>query len=375
MMTFTAHLRRPLPQGAELINGEVTPHPAVATWMAREWNRQAPSHPEEVGIVFLAHGLDYPWNETMREAVASLTERCKIEFALCTADPTLVERALRRLEERGARAIVVVRVFGLAASFKADMERMIGLDVETGLDHGPDQSSSRVSPAGYAAPTAQGHGGPSDHHGHTAGGPGLRIRSSSLLTTAGGLEDHRLVAQALLDRAKALSKDPSKETVFLVAHGAEDDRVNDPWRRILESLAHQMRAAGAENFHAIQTGTWREDWPNKRAPEVAALRSRVEEAVRQGGRAIVVPARTAAQGDEREFLKGLVFELGNGFAPHPLFAQWAEEKIQEGLSALAVRDGALGPASQAPRTEVNTLKPKLHSAHPLHPGSGAHHSH
>ena len=97
-----------------------------------------------------------------------------------------------------------------------------------------------------------------------------------------------------------------------------------------------MRTNGGANFRAIRTGTWREDWPDKRASELAAIRHIVEDAARDGGRTLVIPARTAEQGNEREFLKGLNFELGTGFAPHPLFARWVEEKIREGAAKLEV---------------------------------------
>lgn len=326
MMSFTAALRRLLPTGAELSDGEVTPHPAVATWMAHEANRFLPLRPEEIGVVFLAHGSDYHWNETMRQSVSSLAERYQIEFAFCMADPPLVERAVHRLEQRGARAIVVVRVFGLASNFQESVERMLGLDVEKphpAHDHGHD------------------HG----HGGHLAGPPGPRIHSAALLTTVGGLEDDPLFARALLDRAQALSRDPTRETVILVAHGSGEDGRNAHWRHLLESLADQMRADGGAKFRAIHAATWREDWPDKREPEVAAVRRMVEEATREGGRAIVIPARTTGKGMEADFLKGLSFDLGTGFAPHPLFVSWVEQQIQAGVAALGMArtDAALSP--------------------------------
>lgn len=325
MMSFTASLRRLLPAGAELSDDEVTPHPAVATWMAHEANRFLPLRPEEIGVVFLAHGSDYHWNETMRQSVSSLAERYQIEFAFCMADPPLVERAVRRLEQRGARAIVVVRVFGLASNFQESVERMLGLDME------------KPRPA---------HGLGHDHgHGQMAGPPGPRIRAAALLTTVGGLEDDPLFARALLDRAQALSRNPARETVILVAHGSGDDNRNAHWRHLLESLADQMRADGGAKFRTIHAATWREDWPDKREPEVAAVRRMVEEATREGGRAIVIPARTTGQGMEADFLKGLSFDLGTGFAPHPLFVSWVEQQIQAGVAALGMArtDAALSP--------------------------------
>ncbi len=363
MMTFNADLRSKVPKAAEWIECDVTPHPAVTLWIAREVNRQTRFRPEDLGVVFLAHGADYHWNETLREAVAPLTNRYKIDFCFSMADPPLVERAVRRLEQRGARAIVVVRVFALTESFERDVKRMLGLDAEEAFatheprgepvfssdaqlraDNAPATVPGMADMPGMTAPSHE------NHHGH-AGVPPPRIQSSALLATAGGLEDHPFFASALLDRAKALSKNPARETVILVAHGSGDDAVNDYWRRILESLATQIRTNGAAQFRAIRTGTWREDWPDKRAPELAAVRSMLEEAAGDGGRALLIPARVTGQGSERAFLKGLDFELGAGFVPHPLFARWVEAKIREGVSALQL--GGLSSATpfQTPRSQ------------------------
>lgn len=317
MMSFQAGLAGHLPETATLV-ADVTPDPLIGTWMFREARRHLPIRPEEVGVVFLAHGADHHWNEAMRAAVGDLTNRYRIELAFSMADPPVVERAIRKLEARGARAIVIVRVFGLAASFRATVERMIGADVESGAEM-----------AGGHDHTMHGHG-----HG-PAGAPPPRIRSASLITTVGGLEDSPHFAAALLDRALELSKDPSKETVILVAHGAGDEGGNEHWRQLLGSLAEQMnRAHQGTSFRAIRFGTWREDWPEKHATELTAIRAMVETASSDGGRALVVPARTISRGAENEFLAGLRYELGHGFAPHPRFQAWLEEQIALGIASL-----------------------------------------
>jgi sirohydrochlorin ferrochelatase len=311
MMTFEGGLE--LPERAELVVGDVTPHPALGLWMLREATRHSPLRAEDVGVVFLAHGADFHWNDGMRTAVAGLGARYKLEFAFCMADQPVVERAVRRLEQRGARAIVVVRVFGLESSFRGEVERMLGLDVE--------QPSS--------AHAGHGHG-----PGPASAEPSARIRSSAPMVTVGGLEAHALFAGALLERARELSRDPARETLILVAHGAGEDARNDHWLGILQALARRMRAAGGDRFRAIEVATWREDWPDKREPWIKKVRGLVEDARKDGGKAIVVPARTSAEGPERELLAGLDFELGRGFAPHPLFERWVEEQILSGIRQL-----------------------------------------
>ncbi len=332
MMTFTGEIRRALPAGAELLVDEVTPHPDIATWMAREANRRLPLRAKDLGVVLLAHGSDYHWNEAVQQGVHLLEDRYQIEYAFSMADQATVERAVRRLERRGARAAVIVRVFPTASAFQRDVEHMIGLDVESG-----EPGAAHV---GHAA-----HG---DHgHGAANGAPAPRIRSALPLSTVGGLEAHPLFARALFDRARELSRDPKRETVILVAHGSGDDAANARWLAQLETMAQTMRANGGAVFRAIRVATWREDWPAKREPWIAKVRAMVQEAQQDGGRALVIPARTTSRGPEREFLGDLAYELGSGFAPHPLFARWFEEQINAGRAALAVAPDPLAARAAA----------------------------
>jgi sirohydrochlorin ferrochelatase len=324
MMSFTAMMSGYL--GKTPVSASLTPDPLVSTWLVREANRHLPLTADDVGVVYLAHGADYHWNESMARAVDAVASRYKIELAFSMADQPIVERAIRRLEARGARAIVVVRVFGLRDSFLGSINRMLGLDAD--------------GPALAQAPAD--HGDHGHGHGHgPAGPPPPRIRSSALITTTGGLEDSPLFAEALLDRALALSTDPSKETIVLTAHGAGSDAQNARWKTLLASLVGQMKKGKGAAFRAIEAGTWREDWPDKREPEIAAIRAIVENGGKDGGRVIVIPARTTSEGPEQELLAGLTFTLGSGFAPHPLFERWVEEQIVAGIAALS--SGA-GPA-------------------------------
>lgn len=118
----------------------------------------------------------------MRESVQPLAKRYKIEFAFSMADPVTVERAIRKLEQRGAKAAIIVRVFAMENSFRKSVERMAGLDVE-----------------GIARDAADNHAG--HGHGEGAGIPAPRILSRLPIRTVGGLESHSLFAAALLERA------------------------------------------------------------------------------------------------------------------------------------------------------------------------------
>lgn len=338
MMSFDADLKASLPAGAQLHGEGSGPEALLATWMAREANRQLALNSRDLGVIVLAHGSDFHWNETMRKAVQPLEARYPIEYVFSMADQPLIERAVRRLERRGARAAVIVRVFGLTSSFEADVERMIGADVEKA------QASGTAAHHGHGA-THDAHEG--HHHGDVPAAPPRRIRSTLAMTTVGGLEANPLFAAALLDRARELSRDPRTDTVILVAHGTREDARNVQWLKILSQLAAYMEKSGGTPFRAIRYATWREDWPDKRDPWVKQVQAMVLEAARDGGRAIVIPARTNGRGPEGAFLEGLKFELGEGFAPHPLFTRWVEEQVLEARRALGASSPATKPAAHA----------------------------
>lgn len=315
MMSFDAMLERRLLSESvnDFINAGID-RAMTATWMQREVNRRLIRSAADLGVVIQAHGSDFHWNQTMRDAVAPLHGNYAVEYAFSMADRPSIEAALMRLEERGLRGAVVVRIFGRASSFRSTIETMLGMDIE----------NSNGLPR---------------HHGHAPPGQmmmmgGGRIRTPLVVTSAGGLEDHPLFAEALLARALDLSEDPASETVILVAHGLGDDEGNAEWLELLDSLANQMTALGGDSFRAIRFGTWREDWPDKRDEWIERMREMVEVAQQDGGRALVIPARTNATGPEERLLEGLDFELGEGFAPHPLFVRWVESQAEAGYENL-----------------------------------------
>jgi sirohydrochlorin ferrochelatase len=311
MMAYSNWLRRSVPERAGWIDGEVTPHSAVTAWMRREANRHLDPGDDRLGVIVHAHGSDFHWNETMREAAAPLGEDYLLEYAFSMGGAGTLGRAVRRLEERGARAVVIVRVFSMANSFLGGIERLIGADYES---------------------CASGPGVTKQGHGH--GAPPARLETGVPIVTVGGLEDHPLFARALLDRARAISRDPADETVILVAHGKGDDAGNAQWLDLLGSLRDRMVDHGGDAFRAIRVGTWREDWPDKREAAMRRMRAEIEQANKDGGQALVVPARTTGQGPARELLPDLEFRLGEGFAPHPLFVEWLREQVQLGREAL-----------------------------------------
>src|SRR3546814_2134359 len=60
-----------------------------------------PLSDREIGVVVLAHGADWHWNQTLRETVRPLERQYRIEYAFSMADQATIERAVQRLHARG----------------------------------------------------------------------------------------------------------------------------------------------------------------------------------------------------------------------------------------------------------------------------------
>ncbi|MTI86585.1 MAG: hypothetical protein FH748_01305 [Balneolaceae bacterium] len=308
MMAFSSRIQPLTYKYGALYNGkDLTPHKDVELWLAKQANSYLPVTKENLGVVFMPHGSDYNWNRTMMDAIAELHNEYKIEYAFSMGDADLIEQAARKLEKRGATAITVLRIFSLESSFKKSTEFLLGLRKDIGRNA---------------------------HMMHGAGMP-PRIRSGSIFYTTGGLEDSPLFAEALLDRAIALSENPEKETIILVGHGTRTEEGNTRWLENLKSITEHMEKTAREKgyqFRGFKYENWREDWPKLREKRIKNVRSMVKEAGKDGGTAIVIPARTTQGGHARRWLGDLEFRHdGEGFAPHPLFVQWVEGLIQESL--------------------------------------------
>lgn len=339
MMDFSGWFARDLPADAQLVSSPIADSAALAQWMQRAANEAelqfAPIDASQIGVVALAHGADWFWNRDIEQALASVGERHKLVYAFSMADPPIVERAVRKLELEDVRAIVVVRAFGMAASFLPTVERMLGTDVESG--HGA-----------HSVPASGGHGMDMMHHGqadHASLAAPPRIRSMLPMVSVGGVEDDALFAKALLVNARSVSKQPSAETVILVAHGQGEDAANKQWMDLLDSLATQMRADGGDEFRAIRIATWREDWPDKNKAAVKQVRQMIAEAQHDGGRALIVPARINGRGAADRFLSGLEFGWSQGFAQTSYFAQWFEQEIKRGVDKFTAPAATAGTHS------------------------------
>ena len=320
MMTWERELRRAAPE-AEIRPAGEFPAELVDGWVRREAVHHRGVTPDEICTLVVAHGASVHWNNEIREAVEPLQENRCIETTFGMADRDLVQRALGRLERRGARGVVLVRVFGLESSFRAGYEEMLGIVSDDGMD-GIDSATGAVVPAGLLE-----------------GRPRRPLIPTGMqVVTVGGVEDHPLLVQSIIDRFRQVSLDPSKEVILLTAHGSGSDVVNSHWEQVLENIGASISRSVPE-LHDIRGVTWREDWPEKRKDRIAGAREWVSRFTRRGFRVIVAPVRTAGEGPAHDFLEGLEFTQIHGFAPHPLFTRWLEEQIELGMRQLQAGAG------------------------------------
>lgn len=292
---------------------EILPHPNVLLWLKKTANAYLPASSEEAGVVIMPHGATQPWNDAVESAIAPLKGRYRIEMAYGMGDPLTIQQAISRLEDQGVRQIVFVRMYALSEQMKEITDYILGLS-ERPPSHGED------------------HDAP----------PPPQIRSAARFSTFGGYEEDPSVAEILHERIMEISREPSEETVILVAHGAGDDDADARWLSAMNRQIEQLRKdSHCKKLRALLAATLREDWPEKREKAVAQLKEKIEEGKRSG-RVLLISHRLRGAGPYRGLLEkaglkqGEDYEMsGAGFAPHPVLTRWLEKGLAQEIRAMS----------------------------------------
>jgi len=268
------------------------------------------------GILVMAHGGSEAWNREVEATVAPLRADYEVEIAYGMARASTIGQAVERLEKKGVRRTAVVRMFISGDSFLKPTEQILGLR---------DIPEKKMQAGSHMGSHMGGGGG---HHME----PVRRIASQgSFMLSKEGVGDSPLVDEILLDRVKALSSDPTKESVLILAHGPGDEAENERWLADMRLRVQGLHKLG--KFRHIQCETLREDWPERRINAERRIRAYVEAGNRSGGRVIVVPFRVSGFGPYKELLDGLTYTSdGRGFCPHPKMTQWIKQTADELLA-------------------------------------------
>ena len=258
----------------------------------------------EFGVLVMAHGGSGDWNARVEDAVEPLRASFPVTIAFGMADPEAMQAGIDRLERQGVERIGVVRLFVSGESFRHRTEYLLGLR--------PDPPAA--SPHYPAGPT----GGANCRCGGSPLEP-LRHRSEIRMSDT-GLAASEQVGDIVVERALALSRDPERETVLLLAHGMGAPAANGRLVADLERVADRLRAAAP--FAGVAVETLREDWPEARRAAETRIRRRIEAAAEQG-EALVIPFRLHGFGPYAQVLDGLRYRPDTlGLLPHPGITRW-----------------------------------------------------
>ncbi len=290
---------------------ELLPHPNVLLWLKKTANHFVAVRPDEIGVVIMPHGSTQPWNDAVERTIEPLKGKYKIEMAYGMGDPWIIQDAVSRLEERGVKRIVFVRMYALHDQMKPLTDYILGL-------------------AESPMPPGRGSG-----HDHEASAPPPQVRSAALFSTFGGYEEYPGMAEVIHERITEISKEPTKESVILLAHGAKADEDDAKWLSVMNAnLERVKKDPHCARLKAVIAATVREDWPEVREKAVADVRKLIEEASRDG-RVLVIADRLYGSGPYKKMLKGLDYVLNEKGLVHPVMTRWLEEGITKVATALA----------------------------------------
>ncbi|MCS6897153.1 MAG: hypothetical protein NZM29_04205 [Nitrospira sp.] len=280
---------------------ELLPHPNVGLWLKKTANRSTPLAPNQIGVVVMPHGSTQPWNDAVEATIRPLMTKYPIELAYGMGDPFIIQEAVSRLERRGIRHIIFVRLYALDHQMKPITEYILGLS-----DRHP----------------ADGHDG-----GHGLTGAPPQVRTAVTFSSFGGYEQNPDIALVLHKRIAELSKDPTNETVLLLAHGEGTDEGDRLWISVMnEHIARLRQEPHCARLKDIKALTVREDWPGKREKAVATVRATIEEASQQG-RVLIIANRLYGAGPYRHMLAGLNFELNDRGLVDPVLTRWIDDGL------------------------------------------------
>lgn len=281
------------------------------------------AHPVDakIGLMLMAHGGDDAWNRTVLDAVEPIQNDMPVEVAFGMAAAETIQQSAEKLERRGAKRIVVVRLFISGDSFVDRTEQILGL--KPGASPRPPNAARAVHA----------------HASHDmASMPLWRIDShAEFVLTREGLMDADSMGEILAERTSALSRRPALESVLVIGHGPESEVENERWLARMNQLADAIRKRAP--FRNVRVETLREDWPERRKDAEARIRSYVERASADGGKAIVIPFRVAGFGPYANVLGELDYVADKkGLLPSRQVTAWIRDQAKNA----ALRAGWIG---------------------------------
>ncbi len=256
-----------------------------------------------VGVLALGHGYKAEGDALFKSGYAGIarTYPTAVGLGMTMMDSSQIQMAVDRLEAAGAKTIVVLPTeIGDSTSLIRQWEYAFGRrDQSSYLDVERINSKARVVLA--------------------------RTPTTSPLTT-----------RILADFVQGVSRDPSRETVVLIAHGPED--AGDNRRELINLAAIATGIRSATKVVEVRYGTLQDDAPPAiRQKNVNEMRGWIETARAAGRDVIVVPvvivSRSGVSRRIANDLEGLAYtSTVKGIAEHPLFERWILDTVAAAAS-------------------------------------------
>ncbi len=278
--------------------------------------------PDRPGVLLLAHGGQRAWNDRVISLSAAVNQQQPTETALGMASRPAIQAAIDRLVARQVTRIVAVPLFVSShSSVVTSTEYLLGLRTEMPAD-------LRI----FARMNHAAHGAAHDTTADAAGGQDntRSVESRVPIRMTPALNQHRIVAEILTDRARSVSADPAREAVILVAHGPVPDEDNARWLADMKVLADQMKTDAS--FASIDYLTVRDDAPAPiRSVAAEELRGLVSRRAAEDRRVLVVPLLLSYGGIEKGIqkrLEGLTYAMPDqGLMPDDRLISWVREMV------------------------------------------------
>lgn len=274
-------------------------------------NNKSIRTPDNFGLMLMAHGGGLDWNKGVETAVKPLREDMAVEIVYGMADAKSMQETVDKLEASGVTNIGVIRLFISGESFFERTEKILGIrkGAPDRYSKNKDGTPLKISMMG----------------GKRTEFWQLETDASFALSKQGLSEAHRMNA-ILADRALAMSNNPLKEDVLILAHGPGDDGENQRWIDNITARSSSIKLAAP--FRRVQVMTLREDWPGRRIDAEKQIRDFVQRAENEDGTTIVIPFRTHGFGPYHKVLEGLDYRSnGKGLLPHKNVSLWIEEQV------------------------------------------------
>ena len=281
---------------------------------------QAQPAADRGGVLLLAHGGSKAWNDEVSALAAKVDATLPTEVAFGMATRAAIQGAVDRLAARGVTRITAVPLFiSSHSSVITSTEYLLGVRAEA-----PPELAI------FARMKHGSGGGHDEHAAHAApADPTSRVNLPMPVRMTTALDADTAVSEVLVTRAREISRDPSRESVVLVAHGPVRDEENRLWLRDL--AVHVDRVKRALPFASVEALTVRDDAPAPiKDAATAEFRGLVSRQLGEGRRVLIVPVLLSFGGIEggvRKRLDGLDYTMATkGLIPDDRFVAWVLEK-------------------------------------------------